>query len=117
MKIANVLAVVSVSDIAIAREWYVRLIGREPDNNPMDSLIEWQLVDHGWVQVTSGSGQPGTAMLNLAVDDLADAIGEITDRGIATAETQSANKGVEICPIQDPDGNVITLIGNFRVQY
>lgn len=117
MKITHVLAVVPVADITVAREWYVRLIGREPDNNPMDSLIEWQLTDHGWLQVTSGSGQPGTAMLNLAVDDLAGAISEITGRGIATGETQPVNKGVEICSIQDPDGNVITVIGNFRVQY
>ena len=117
MKIDHVLAVVPVSDLAVARQWYVRLFDREPDNNPMDSLIEWQLADHGWVQVTSGSGQPGTAMLNLAVDDLAGAIVEISGRGIAPGETQPVSKGVEICPVADPDGNVITLIGNFRVQF
>ena len=117
MKIDHVLAVIPVSDLAVAREWYVRLFDREPDNNPMESLIEWQLADHGWVQVTSGSGQPGSGMLNLAVDDLPGAIGELTGRGVATGETQPVSKGVEICPIADPDGNVITLIGNFRVQY
>lgn len=117
MKIDHVLAVLPVSDIAVAREWFVRLIGREPDNNPMDSLIEWQLADHGWIQITSGAGQPGTAMLNLAVDDLAAALREAGNRGIVPGERQQVNKGVEICPVTDPDGNVITLVGNFRVQY
>ena len=117
MRIEHVLAVIPVSDIAVAREWYVRLFDREPDNNPMNSLIEWQLADHGWLQVTSGSGQPGSGMLNLAVAELAATIAEISSRGILPGEVQPVNKGVEICPIKDPDGNVITLIGNFRVRY
>ena len=117
MQIEHVLAVVPVSDIAAAREWYVRLIGRDPDNNPMDFLIEWQLTDHAWLQVTSSSGQPGTGMVNFAVNDLAGQLSGITGRGIKPGETLQVSKGVGICPIEDLDGNVITLIGNFRVQY
>jgi hypothetical protein len=30
---------------------------------------------------------------------------------------QPANKGVELSTLMDPDGNTITLIGNFRVEY
>lgn len=52
MLINHVLAVVPVSDIAAARDWYERLLVREPDNRPMDVLVEWQLTDHGWLQVT-----------------------------------------------------------------
>ncbi len=117
MRIDHVLAVIPVADITLAREWYVRLFGREPDNTPMGSLIEWHLADHGWLQLTSGFGRPGTAMLNLAVDDLAGAIDEITGRGIVTGEIAKASKGITLCPITDPDGNTITLIGNFRVHY
>ncbi len=56
-------------------------------------------------------------MLNLVVDHLAGAASQITGRWIVTGETQSATNGVEVCSIDDPDSNVITLSGNFRVQH
>ena len=34
-----------------------------------------------------------------------------------TAEIQPVNKGVELSATSDPDGNAITLIGNFRGKY
>jgi len=36
---------------------------------------------------------------------------------VDTGEIQPASKGVELSATTDPDGNVITLIGNFRVKY
>ncbi len=117
MKIDHVLAVVPVTDIAVAREWYTRLFGREPDNNPMGSLIEWRLTNSGWLQVTADPDRAGKGLMNVAVDDLAAQVREVTGRGITVGEIQPVNKGVEVCSITDPDGNVITLIGNFRVTY
>ena len=117
MRIDHVLAVVPVRDIAVARDWYTRLFGREPDNTPMDVLVEWHLADHGWLQVTVDAGRAGSGQLNLAVPDLARQIAEAAARGIVAGETQPVSKGVEVCPIDDPDGNVVTLIGNFRVVY
>lgn len=38
-------------------------------------------------------------------------------RGIETGELVDADKGVRLCSIDDPDGNTITLIGNFRERY
>jgi glyoxylase I family protein len=115
--IKHVLAVVPVTDIGQAREWYQRLVGREPDNNPMDSLIEWQLADHGWLQVTVDAKRAGTAMVNFAVDDLRAQMGEIKGRGITTGEIQPVAKGVELLSVCDPDGNAITYIGSFREVY
>jgi glyoxylase I family protein len=42
---------------------------------------------------------------------------ELATRGVDTAEIQPVNKGVELSATSDPDGNTITLIGNFRVHY
>jgi len=114
--ITHVLAVVAVTDISASREWYERLLGREPDNVPMDSLIEWQLADHGWLQVTD-SYSAGSAFINLAVDDLAGHLTDIAGRGIRHGPIVPVSKGVELCTINDPDGNTITFVGNFRVKY
>jgi glyoxylase I family protein len=117
MPIEHVLAVVPVSDIERADTWYEALFGRPADNRPMPSLLEWQVIGAGWVQVTVDTDRAGSGLLNLAVDDLAATREELATRGVDTAEIQPVNKGVELSATSDPDGNTITLIGNFRVHY
>jgi hypothetical protein len=112
-----VLAVVAVSDIEAGRSWYTKLFGRGPDNNPMPSLIEWQVTDGAWVQVTEDPQRAGNGMLNLAVSDIDEGARELRDKGIDAGEIIEANKGVRLCPIPDPDNNQIHLVGNFRVKY
>lgn len=117
MPIEHLLAVVPVSDLEPADAWYEALFGRPADNRPMPSLVEWQVTDAGWVQVTVDTGRAGSGLLNLAVDDLAATRDALATRGVHTAEIQLVNKGVELSGTADPDGNAITLIGNFRVKY
>jgi glyoxylase I family protein len=117
MAIEHVLAVVPVSDLERADAWYEALFGRPADNRPMPSLVEWQVTGAGWVQVTVDTDRAGSGLLNFAVDDLAATREELATRGVDTAEIQPVNKGVELSATSDPDGNTITLIGNFRVRY
>ena len=117
MAIQHVLAVVPVSDLERADAWYEALFGRPADNRPMPSLVEWQVTAGGWVQVWVDAERAGSGLLNLAVDDLATTREELAARGVDTAEIQPVNKGVELSASSDPDGNVITLVGNFRVKY
>jgi predicted enzyme related to lactoylglutathione lyase len=112
-----VLAVVAVTDIEAGQAWYTALFGREPDNIPMPNLVEWQITDGGWVQVTEDPVRAGNGMLNLAVSDIEDGARELRERGLATGEIIDANKGVRLCPLTDPDHNAIQLVGNFRVKY
>ena len=56
-------------------------------------------------------------MLNFAVDDLDKHFAELSSRGLAPRAIETVNKGVRLSAITDPDGNQITFIGNFRVQY
>jgi len=115
--VEHVLAVVAVSDIQAGRSWYSQLFGRAPDNNPMSNLVEWQVVDGGWVQVTEDSYRAGMSMLNLAVSDLGEGVRKVRECGLNPGEIVEANKGVRLCAITDPDGNAIQLVGNFRVKY
>jgi len=112
-----VLAVVAVRDIEASRAWYTTLFGRDPDNNPMPSLVEWQVTDGGWVQVTEDPLRAGNGMFNLALSDFEEGVRELRERGLGAGEIIDANKGVRLCPIADPDNNMIHLVGNFRVKY
>lgn len=117
VQVNYVLAVVAVSDITTSRAWYASLFGREPDNNPMSNLVEWQVTDGGWVQVTEDSLRAGHGMLNLAVYDIEESVRKLREVGLEPGEIIDANKGVRLCPIADPDHNMIHLVGNFREKY
>lgn len=117
MPIEHTLAVVAVRDIDEATAWYERFFGRPPTNRPMPSLVEWQITDGGWLQVTGDAHRSGRSLVNVAVDDLPAFLSALVDRGLAPGEIIDANKGVQLSSLTDPDGNVITVIGGFRPAY
>jgi glyoxylase I family protein len=117
MSFHHVLSVVPVSELDVSKAWYQRLFGRAPDNEPMPVLAEWQVVPGGWVQVFVDEERAGSGLVNFAVDDLAAHVAEAAERGLAPGEIEGVNKGVELATLADPDGNLIRLIGNFRVVY
>lgn len=117
MSIDHVLAVVPVSDVQKSQQWYSSLFGRSEDNNPMPTLVEWQVLPGAWVQVFADPQRAGSGLLNFAVDDLESHLSEVRERGLEPEEILDANKGVRLSTITDPDGNTIRFIGGFRVQY
>jgi glyoxylase I family protein len=118
MSIDHVLAVVPVADFEAARAWYERLFGRPADNLPMEGLlVEWRVTGSGWVQVTRDADCAGSTLVNFAVDDLDQHVADVSGRGLAPAAIETVSKGVRLSAIRDPDGNTITFIGNFRVEY
>jgi predicted enzyme related to lactoylglutathione lyase len=117
MTVEHVFAVVPVADIDTAAAWYARLVGRGPDNHPMDSLVEWRITDTGWLQVTRDDDRAGSALVNFAVHDLKAHLADLRERDLSPGPIEQVNKGVELSTIVDPEGNTITFIGNFRVKY
>ena len=118
LAVDHVLAVVAVSDFDVAHRWYERLLGAPATNVPMPgSLAEWRITGTGWLQVFHDPERAGTSMTNLAVADLDDQVAQVRARGIRPDDTVTANKNVRLCTVVDPDGNRITLIGNFREHY
>lgn len=117
MAFTNLLAVLPVADVETSRPWFTALFGRPEDNNPMPSLIEWQVLPGAWLQVFGDADRAGSGLFNLAVDDLDVTLAELRARGLEPGEVVEANKGVRLSALTDPDGNTITVIGGFRAQY
>ncbi|MGB2922484.1 MAG: VOC family protein [Mycobacterium sp.] len=117
MAIEHVLAVVAVSDLQASRRWYGALFGRQPDNEPMATLAEWQVTPQGWLQVFVDPDRAGSSLFNLAVEDLDAHLAAAAGRGLEPQAVVEADKGVRLSTLTDPDGNLIRLIGGFRVRY
>ncbi|WP_428339470.1 VOC family protein [Mycobacterium sp.] len=117
MSIQHVLAVVPVTDVGRSARWYETLFGRAADNNPMPTLVEWQVVPGGWVQVFVDDEHAGSGFVNFAVQDLDEHIEELRQHGLEPGEIVDADKGVRLSALTDPDGNTVTLIGGFRIRY
>lgn len=117
MTFDHLLAVVAVRDLQVSREWFSTLLGREPDNDPMPTLTEWQVVPRGWLQVFEDPERAGSSLFNLAVDDLDAHVTTLRGRGLQPGDVVDAAKGVRLSTLTDRDGNMIRLIGGFRVQY
>ncbi len=117
MTIEHVLAVVPVADIAASAAWYEQLFGSAPKNRPMPKLVEWQVTESGWVQVFEDRDRAGRSFVNFAVEDLETHLDNLKSRGLSPGSIQDATKGVRIASIDDPDGNTVTFIGGFRMDY
>lgn len=117
MTIEHLLAVIPVRDLPSAVLWYEQLFGKPADNRPMDTLAEWEVTPTGWVQVTTDPGRAGTALLNLAVDDISTHLQGLTDRELTAGQVETVNNGVQLAAVLDPDGNRLTFIGHFRTKY
>ena len=83
----------------------------------METLVEWRITDSAWIQVFHDPQRAGSTLLNFAVDDLDKHLAELTGRGLVPGEIETANKGVRLSTLADPDGNRITFIGGFRNVY
>ena len=107
-----------MSDFDAAHAWYQRLFGRPADNLPMEGrLVEWRVTGTGGIQVTCDPGRAGSGLVNFAVDDLERHLAEMARAGLAPGEIETVSKGVQLSALRDPDGNTITFIGNFRIEY
>lgn len=96
-----------VTDIAPARAWYERLLGRGPDMVPHDREVTWKLAEEGWIYVVEDPLRAGRALLTLIVDDLDAEVAAIEARGLEVSRL--AGGPPFKAEIEDPDGNRITF--------
>jgi catechol 2,3-dioxygenase-like lactoylglutathione lyase family enzyme len=98
---------VPVAEIASARAWYERLLGRPPDLIPNENEVAWQLAEEGWIYVVEDEARAGRSLLTLVVDDLDRELAVLTERGAPAGRV--AEGVVRKLEITDPDGNKITF--------
>lgn len=109
-KLNDIAAVVATRDYAVARSWYSRLVGREPDLEPVDAVAEWQITATAWLQLVEDPQRAGKSAVRFGVDDLDAQVAELADAGIAPGEPVIVPGIVKIVDVADPDGNEVSFV-------
>ena len=115
-KLNDVAAVVATGDYAGARSWYSRLIGRDPDLEPIDGVAEWQITATAWLQLVEDPDRAGKSAVRFGVDDLDAQIADLKDAGIATGEPVVIADMVKIVDIADVDGNEVSFVADIAAE-
>jgi predicted enzyme related to lactoylglutathione lyase len=105
------LVAIPVSDVERAKTFYVERAGFHPDHDHQvnDELRFVQLSPPGSAcSIVLGTGitpsEPGSAQVQLVVDDVEAARQQLVDRGVDVSEVQDLDWGSFVF-FDDPDGN------------
>ena len=114
MSLNDISAVVATRDFGTALAWYSRILGRDPDLEPIDGVAEWQITATAWLQLIQDADRAGKSAVRFGVGDLASQIAELNDAGIATGEPVVIADMVRVVDVTDPDGNEVSFVEDIR---
>jgi predicted enzyme related to lactoylglutathione lyase len=108
MEILGIFAVACVSDMERSVEWYARLIGRAPDDRPMEGLVQWRSSNGAGLQLVLDVEKSGSSLITIVTPVM-----DLARKRLAAASLQlepdiRGDFGI-VAQISDPDGNRLTL--------
>jgi predicted enzyme related to lactoylglutathione lyase len=109
MRANQLFAGVPTADLAAARAFYERLLGRPPDMTPHAREVAWQVSEHGWIYVVEDAPRAGHATLTLLVDDLDAAVAGMVARGIEVPAPQPVGPSGRSVHVAGPEDATIQV--------
>jgi catechol 2,3-dioxygenase-like lactoylglutathione lyase family enzyme len=100
-----------VSDLERAKDFYSRLLGRDPSFLPNDEEAVWTLEDQRHVYVVVDARRAGGGHVTLFVGDLEQRLEGIARSGIEPTTDETYDNGVRKVEFHDPDGNQFGIGG------
>ncbi|HEX5088586.1 MAG TPA: VOC family protein [Nocardioides sp.] len=111
VRLPALFAGISVADYPAALAWYERLFGRPPTFHPNDHEAVWEVAECRSVYVEHRPEHAGHALVTVFVDDLAERVAAISERGIEPHLDETYDNGVRKVTYRDEEGNEIGLGG------
>ena len=102
---------VSVADYPAAQAWYERLFGGPPSFHPNEDEAVWELAESRSVYIQRRPDHAGHGLVTLFVDDLADRVDGISERGIEPELDETYDNGVRKVTYRDLEGNEVGFGG------
>ena len=110
MTFKDIAAVVATADFAVAREWYARVLGRDPDLEPVSGVAEWQVAATAWLQLIEDAERAGRSAVRIGVDDLGVHLAWLAEAGIEAGDPVNIADMVLVVDVADPDGNEVSFV-------
>ena len=108
MNLRKIYTSLLTKDLVAAECWYTKLLGRGPDNRPMDTLVQWELFDHCGLALSTDDEIAGAGVLFLYVEDVAAERRRLHSLGIVLGDDIEGDYST-LAQVRDPDGNLLTL--------
>lgn len=108
MNLRKIYTALLTADLAAAERWYTKLLGRGPDNRPMDTLVQWELFEQGGLALSTDDEIAGRGVMFLYVVDVAAERRRLQGLGIALGDDIEGDYST-LAQVRDPDGNLLTL--------
>jgi len=108
MNLQRIYTSLLVADLASAEDWYTKLLGRGPENRPMDTLIQWEFSEQAGLMVSTSEEIAARGAMFLYVDDVAVERRRLQGLGIALEADIEGDYSI-LAQVRDPDDNLITL--------
>ena len=108
MNLQKMYTALLTADLTTAEGWYTKLLGRAPDNRPMDTLVQWELFEQSGLAVSTDAEIAGKGVMFLYVEDVASERRRLRDLGIVLGEDIKGDYST-LAQVRDPDGNLLTL--------
>jgi catechol 2,3-dioxygenase-like lactoylglutathione lyase family enzyme len=104
----DLFAGIRVADLAAARDWYERLLGKPPTFLPNATEAVWDIAEHRFLYIQQDTEAPGGALITIFLEDDLDAlVADIAMRGIEPVKRETYSNGVRKATYRDADGNEI----------
>jgi hypothetical protein len=113
MNFKNVYAAIMTSNIEKALVWYINLLDRKSDYNPMKILHEWDFPNGGVLQLVEDKERAGSSSITILVDDIEKINNSLVAKNIKT-ELQTNSDIAKTITIFDPENNRITFAENVQ---
>ncbi len=108
MNLQKIYTALLTTDLAAAERWYTNVLGRGPDNRPMDTLVQWELFDQGGLALSTDNEIAGRGVMFFYVEDVAAERRRLHGLGIVLGDDIEGDYST-LAQVRDPDGNLLTL--------
>lgn len=108
MEVQGLYAVANVDDLPRSEDYYTKLLGREPDDRPIDGMIQWGGFRSAGIQLFADHDRAGQSVMTIVTPDIEKTKRSLEAQGIDLGRIERGPFGA-IAQLDDPDGNRINL--------
>lgn len=106
IRLKGIYACIAVADFDAGVDFYIRLMGREPDDRPMPDMVQWRR--GGGLQIWHDPAHAGHSRTTIVVENMSEERERLTALDLHPGPNASGDWGI-VAQLTDPDGNQITL--------